>query len=128
MRRLLIAAAICALAAPAFAVPGDTSFPLNVRSGPLLPKGYCQLAVTTVVQTSTCTGGIPAGASYAIICNEGTAARWRDDGTAPTATVGNILGTGTATAPFCMGFSTNLAALQWIAESGTAILDIGFYQ
>ena len=93
------------------------------------PLGYCQLAVTSsAVQTSTCTGGIPAGAVWAYVCNEGTAARYRDDGTAPTASIGVPLATGTATAPACASYYGTLANLQWIAESGTATLDISFYK
>lgn len=128
MKRILAALAALTFSTAAYAIPGDASFPLNIRPGPINPAGYCQLAVTTVVQTSTCSGGIPAGANYAVVCNEGTAARWRDDGTAPTTTVGNILGTGTATAPICAAFSTTFSTLQWVAESGTATLDITFYK
>ena len=92
------------------------------------PLGYCQLSVTTsAVQTSTCSG-FPSTATYAVVCNEGTAARWRDDGTAPTASVGQPLGTGTATAPACMAIGTTLSTLQWIAESGTATLNFSFYK
>jgi hypothetical protein len=68
------------------------------------------------------------GRTAALICNESTAARWRDDGVAPTASVGQILGTGTATAPICAGFSTTMSALQFITESGSSLLDVSFYQ
>jgi hypothetical protein len=130
MRRALLAAAACLCMAPAYAEPGTQNQPAYIRPGfvtPLAPS--CQLAVTTPAKAlSACTGGIPNGAQYALICNEGTAARWRDDGIAPTASVGEPLGTGTAIAPICAGFSTTLSALQFIAESGTATLDISFYQ
>jgi hypothetical protein len=108
---------------------GPTS--LSTKPGGVAPLSpSCQLVVSTsaAVQTSSCSGGIPAGATYALICNEGTAARWRDDGAAPTTSVGQILGTGTATAPICAGFSTTFSTLQWIAESGSATLDISFYR
>jgi hypothetical protein len=68
------------------------------------------------------------GVATTLICNESTAARWRDDGVAPTAAVGQILGTGTATAPICAGFSTTMAALQFITESGSSLLVVSFYQ
>lgn len=129
MKRFLVGG-LAALLAPAcaLAAPGDALNPMQMRPGIVTPVGYCQLSVITVAQTSTCTGGIPNGANYAVVCNEGTAARWRDDGVAPTTTMGNILGTGTATAPVCAGFTTTFATLQWIAESGTAVLDFTFYR
>jgi hypothetical protein len=104
--------------------------PFSAKPGQLTPlASSCQLTVsTTAVETSTCSGGIPAGSTYALICNEATAARWRDDGTPPTTTVGQVLGTGTSTAPICAGFTTTFSTLQWIAESGSAILDISFYK
>jgi hypothetical protein len=129
MRRALIAALACLSMSCAYAEPGTQNQPAYIRPGfvtPLAPA--CQLTVTTAAKLSACSGGIPNGAQYALICNEGTAARWRDDGTAPTTTVGQILGTGTATAPICAGFSTTLSALQFIAESGSAVLDVSFYQ
>jgi hypothetical protein len=130
MRRAILAALACLSMSCALAGPGDSTFPLYMRPGQVGPIGYCQLSVgLSAVKTSTCTGGIPKGASYALICNEGAdAARWRDDGPVPTTTVGNIVGAGTATAPVCSAFATNFAALQWIAETSSAILDITFYQ
>ena len=117
-----------AFAVSAFANPGGQDSPEYTKQGKANPLGYCQLSVTTAVQTSTCTGGIPAGTTYALVCNEGTAARWRDDGTAPTTSVGTPLGTGSATAPVCQTFFTTFSALQWIAESGTSVLNFTFYQ
>lgn len=96
--------------------------------------GYCYLTVTSsIVKTSTCSingkTGIPSGAIWALVCNEGTAARWADDGfTVITASNGQILPSGTATSPTCQNFFDNFQNLQWIAESGTATLDITFYQ
>jgi len=92
------------------------------------PLGYCQLSVTSAALTSTCSGGIPPSSTYALICNEGSAARWRDDGIAPTASVGVPLATGSASAPICSTFFTTFSTLQWIAQSGTTLLDISFYR
>lgn len=110
------------------------SFPVCASAAPptsqasLSPAGYCQLSVTTVVQTSTCSGGIPARSIYALICNEGAAARWRDDGVAPTTSVGMPTATGTATAPVCFNYYGTFATLQWIAQAGTSIINISFYK
>lgn len=94
------------------------------------PLGYCKLSATTSasVLVSTCSGGIPTGATYALICNEGSEARWRDDGTAPTTSLGQILGSGTTSGPTCFGYSASLSALQFIAQTGTATFDISFYK
>jgi hypothetical protein len=109
--------------------PNSAANPFPAKPGTVIPLGYCQLSVSTsAVQTSTCSGGIPVGTTYTLVCNEGTAVRWLDTGVTPTASFGQILSTGTATLPTCSGFVTKFAALQWIAESGTTILDLSFYK
>ena len=129
MRRALLAALACLSMSCAYAGPSDQANPFFIRPGFVIPKGFCQLSVAaSAVKVSSCTGGVPNGATYALICNEAGAARWRDDGVAPTASVGQILGTGTTTAPICAGFSTTLSALQFISESGTTTIDVSFYQ
>lgn len=90
--------------------------------------GYCQLSVTTAVLLSTCTGGIPQGTTAAKISNEGAAYRWRDDGGAPTTSLGMPVATGTATAPITFDFYGSFAAMQIIAQTGTTVLDITFYR
>jgi hypothetical protein len=122
LRTPLFTALLCAsMAMPAMGqrVPGFV----------IAPLGYCSLSVTgTAVQTSTCAGTFAALASYAAVCNEGNAARWRDDGAAPTASVGQPLGSGSATAPTCQAMATTFSTLQWIAQSGTATLNFTFYK
>lgn len=130
-RRALLSAAALLCIASAHAGPGDSSNPNYERPGLLGNSlGYCQLAITTAAKAlSACTNGVPNGANYAVVCNEGSdAVRWRDDGTNPTGAIGQILGAGTATAPTCAGFVNSFSTLVWIAESGTATLDISFYQ
>lgn len=122
MKRLvLLVALLMAGENPAIAAPQTTQ-------APYIPAGYCQLSVTVAAQTSTCSGGIPQRAIYALICNEGAAARWRDDGVAPTTTVGLPLASGSATAPVCFNYYGTFATLQWVAQSGTTILNISFYK
>lgn len=94
------------------------------------PTGHCQLSVTTAVQTSTCSGGIPATTDYALICNESTTARWLDDGTTPTTSIGMMLG---QLVGRCIGYSGTLSTLQWVSapqagESGPSIIDFNFYK
>lgn len=90
------------------------------------PKGYGQLALTTTAALiSTVSGGIPSGATYAVITVEGTGpdTRWRDDGVAPTATVGMPLFAGQT-----WTFSGDLSTVQFVAVSGTPSINISFYE
>jgi hypothetical protein len=88
----------------------------------LVAKGYAQLSVTTSALLSSVSGGIPAGATSALIDFEGNAVRWRDDGTAPTTSVGMPLPVGQF-----MTFNSSLTALRFISQSGTAVLNVAFY-
>lgn len=85
--------------------------------------GYGQLAVTAAALLSTITGGIPAGTRLAIITPDTQAARWRDDGTAPTTTVGYPLPVGSELRYDGQQFSS----LQFIAQTGTSTLNVTFY-
>lgn len=65
------------------------------------PLGYAQLTSidsSTLVNTATfgsaTAAGIPAGTQLLLITPQTQAIRWRDDGTAPTATVGYPLAVG----------------------------------
>lgn len=111
-----------------------SSVPITTAAGIYIytPTGYCKLSVTgaTATLTSSCAGGIPVGTQYALVCNEGSQARWRNDGPAPTTSLGQVLGAGDVAAPLCTTFQSNFTALSWIEQtgSGTATLDISFYR
>jgi len=81
--------------------------------------GYQQL--TSVPTTTALT--VPAGTRMALIQAEAQNVRWRDDGTASTATVGMRLFAG-ETLRYDAG---QIAALQFIQETGTAILNVSYY-
>ncbi len=66
---------------------------------------------------------VPSGATIAEICVEGAAVRYRDDGTAPTATVGIPVAAGS-----CFQYSGPLSSLQFIAQSGSPTLDVSYYE
>lgn len=87
----------------------------------LTPLGYQQITSLGTAASLT----VPAGATVALIepNNSGTAIRWRDDGVAPTASVGIELQPGSA-----MVYAGSLAAFQAIQESATAILNISYYK
>jgi hypothetical protein len=89
------------------------------------PLGFGQLTLTsTAVLLSTVQGGIPNGARLAVLTVETNDLRWRDDGTAPTATVGMLIVHGNYP-PF--EYHSDLSKLQLIAVSGSPVVDISFY-
>jgi hypothetical protein len=69
---------------------------------------------------------VPTGALLAVITIEGAAAavRWRDDGIAPTASIGMPLATG-QWPPFV--YSANINAIQFIASAGTPVLNVSYF-
>lgn len=83
------------------------------------PLGYQQ--ITAVSGTTALTP--PAGATIAFITVEGAAARYRDDGAAPTATVGMPLAVGQP-----LVYSGSLSAIKFIQQSAGAILDVSYYK
>jgi hypothetical protein len=64
----------------------------------------------------------PTGAMIAVIIPEGEAVRWRDDGVAPTSTVGMPLAVGQQ-----LIYARDLAALSFIQQSATAKLSVSYY-
>jgi hypothetical protein len=128
MRKLIIAGWV-ALPALCCAPADAQQNPQKVWSfqAPLVSLGYCQLTgVATATALSACSGGIPtmpAGTVfYAFIIPE-SAIRLRDDGTAPTATVGMPVA---ANQPY-MATVNPLSNVQMIPQSGTATIDVMFY-
>ena len=67
---------------------------------------------------------VPATATTAQIVVEGQSVRCRDDGTAPTASVGTLYGVGT----IIVEAKPALSALQCIQTAATATLDVGYYK
>jgi hypothetical protein len=71
---------------------------------------------------------VPAGAQFALISVETEAVRYRDDGTPPTASNGVLIPVTTATEPWVYYATAGFANLEFIATSGTAILNIAYYK
>lgn len=106
--------------------------PVVSKSGPYQPLGYCQitsLSSAVALVTASCNSGtVPAGATIAEICVEVAPIRYRDDGTAPTTTVGMLI-TASSTVTPCFAYAiTPLSAMQVIAASGSPVVDISFYR
>lgn len=94
-------------------------------SGPIGGAGTYQLSTTNTASSASLTsGGIPFGATMAFLQAETADVRYRDDGGAPTASIGNIVVHGI---PGIL-YSGNVGALRFIALSGSPLLDIAFYR
>lgn len=94
--------------------------------GYLTPAGHhCQLSVTSgaAVSLSSCTNGIPAGALVSYIYVETAAIRWLDDGNSPTTADGMPVAAGAF-----LTYSGWQGAIQFIAQSSTATIDVAFYK
>jgi hypothetical protein len=90
--------------------------------------GYQQIAAATLAASTALTiptvpGNGALSARYAVIQCEGGEVRWRDDGTAPTSTVGFLL----AQYPDQLVYDGDLTALRFIRTSASSILNVSYY-
>jgi hypothetical protein len=94
-------------------------------SGTTGGAGTYQLSASnTASSASTTSGGVPPGATMASLDAETANVRYRDDGGAPTASVGTLIVAATPPA----FYTGTLAALQFIAASGSPLLNVSFYR
>lgn len=104
------------------------STPIYVKDQPLTPLGYAQYTLGATAETlATMAGGsIPAGALYVYVQVDpaGNTIRWRDDGVAPTTSVGFPLLAST----FFQYEGTPLSAFKAISTTGTSIVNLAFYK
>ena len=80
--------------------------------------GYQQ--ITSLSASTALT--VPVGATMALIVAETQAVRWRDDGTAPTASVGMPLAKGTS-----LSYDGDLKAIRFIQQTASAVLNVSYY-
>jgi hypothetical protein len=85
---------------------------------------YLLSATNTASSASSTSGGIPTGATMAYLQAETANVRYRDDGAAPTTAIGNIVTSGIP-GIFYIG---TLPQLQFIAASGSPLLNVAFYR
>lgn len=90
----------------------------------IVPLGYQQIAGLTTSSAQGLTA--PTGATIAVITVSGNAIKYRDDGTAPTTTLGVTLPVTTSGLPFI--YQGTLSKIQFISTTGTATLDILYYR
>lgn len=84
--------------------------------------GYQQIEVLTssVGLTLPTTGGVQP--VYAIIQAEAQAVRWRDDGAAPTASIGMTIPAGSE-----LRYDGDLTKIRFIEVTATAKLNVSYY-
>lgn len=93
---------------------------MRVVDAELDPGGYVQL---TTLSSATGLSSIPNKASLVMIQPEVQNIRWRDDGTNPTASVGNILYVGDT-----LVYNGDLNAIKFIEVAASAKLNISYYK
>lgn len=88
--------------------------------------GYQQIATLTSAQSLTVptrdVNGLSVKPSIALITPETQGVRWRDDGTAPTASVGMPLAAGVT-----LQYDGDLTKIQFIEQTASAKLNISYY-
>ena len=141
MKRLALL--LCLFAAPASAqvivLPngcGSASYTTGAQSPTQTTGGYGCMGTAPAAQTplapsqealgvtSATALTVPAGATTAVVTVEGATVRWRDDGTAPTASSGSLLAVGSVTT----FYGASMKAVKFIQTVGTATLDVAFYK
>jgi len=66
--------------------------------------------------------GFRIGPTMVLITPEAQAIRWRDDGVAPTATIGMPLAAGVT-----LQYDGDIGKIQFIEQTGGAIINVSFY-
>ncbi len=88
--------------------------------------GYQQIttltASTALTVPTLAPDGLNAKPVFALIVAEGAAVRWRDDGTAPTASVGMPLAIGVP-----LQYDGDLNKIRFIQQAATGIINISYY-
>lgn len=95
----------------------------GVRYAPLGYNQITTLSAAVGLGDGLTNDEIPAGANFAIVTAEAQAVRWRDDGTAPSGTVGMPLASGGT-----LEYTGNLAAVKVIESASGAKLNVNFYR
>lgn len=80
--------------------------------------GYQQITSLSAAAALT----VPTGATMALIVAETQGVRWRDDGTAPTSSVGMPLAAGVS-----LSYDGDLRAIRFIQQTASATLNVSYY-
>lgn len=88
--------------------------------------GYQQItslsSAATLTVPATDKNGLSAKPTLAVIVPETQAVRWRDDGTAPTSSVGMPLAVGQP-----LEYDGDLSKIQFIEQSASAKINVSYY-
>lgn len=88
--------------------------------------GYEQITGLSTAKSltvpTTDLNGLACKPSIALIVAESTAVRWRDDGVAPTATIGMPLATGVT-----LQYDGDLGSIRFIEQSASSKLNVTYY-
>jgi hypothetical protein len=87
--------------------------------------GYQQITVDTskgLTVPVTSPEGLNAKPVFALIIAEGAAVRWRDDGIAPTASIGMPLAVGVP-----LQYDGDLTKIRFIQQVATGIINVSYY-
>lgn len=106
-------------------VSATTPLPVTVISGgvaALAPKGYQQISAATLAAATALT--VPGGSTAAVVTSDTAGVRWRDDGTNPTAAIGMPIAAGQS---YTFNGAAQLAAIKFILQSGSPVLNISYY-
>jgi len=86
------------------------------------PVGYQQITVLTAATNLTIPTTAQQRPAYCRIIPESQAVRWRDDGTAPTASVGYPLSVGAE-----LRYDGDLTKIQFIQQAASATINVVYY-
>lgn len=87
----------------------------------LVPLGYQQIGASALANATALT--VPAGANVAYVSVDTAPVRWRDDGTAPTASIGmQIVAAGV------LEYWGDLGMIEFILASGSPVLNVSYYR
>ena len=95
----------------------------TVQPGPITPVGFQQLATLSSALGLTPVISLALQPNKFVVLSADTnAIRWRDDGTAPTATIGMRLVPGVD-----LVYTGDLTTIKFIEETATSNLNISYY-
>lgn len=89
----------------------------------LNPMGYQQLTISTTATALT----VPTNAMAALVVVRTNSIRWRDDGTAPTDSVGMPYGASSLPQTFVLYGAASLANWRGIRISADAEVNVSYY-
>lgn len=103
-----------------FVTPLFASDGAKVIDGYLQPAGYVRISS---LSSAVGLGTIPTGTKLILIQPETQSVRWRDDGTNPTASIGNLLAANSV-----LSYNGDPQAFKVIETTTSAILNVSFYR